>query len=763
MSGNYSEFLVARSSSLEYMLPRATRSQEVRFLMNELVQVRPKLKQDSVFLQTDDGVFLRSDETTFLLRGKSVYRWISILSPYMTGEYTIDQLCDGLEPAQRDTVVRLVNTLLQRGVLKNHLPEAPGMLPDEVRKQFNSQIEFIEHYADRPQERFKTFRESRVLLVGSGEAFTALATSLIRNGLRELFLAPTDGSEAYLKELEPEVSALCQHGVEIFTSTVGLELQDPSSRLGDYDIVAYCSDGASLKDVFNLNQRCIDEGRAFLPAIVFGGQAMIGPFVKQADRPCWLCLQMRLSANTDENRSIALWRELTLGDILSSKDATFFTSSARRLGNGLSFELFKLLAGHLPSETEKGVIIQDLETLESHLGILIQHPLCPSCSHFDLDIGIHRLLELVTDKRDHDLTTEDLFHKSARLLDPDFGIFNHFADEEISQVPLKVARLRMGSFASPIPRIEVTAYGVENLLEARRVALTEAVIRYTKKLPDSRGMVFASFNEMLEKGKVAISAQELSIWSGGLSFEENVRHEWLPAFSLSKQRLCYVPAAAIYPHSSLNRLGIFEKTLAGSVAGLTFRDTLTAGILSMLGYECLRDILLGHSSVIALNTEMLESFDPNLAFVIKSAKHFERAIAMLEVLHEAPFHVTLTYTTDDSAGPISAIGIGLSGPEAASKALLNLVGGIQLFQFEGKLPAKQEELFPGFSLPHDIARTNTKASRFKEPATTLKQLEDYLLKSGRDILFANNTTTDIWDTETLISATVLLTRALKTD
>jgi hypothetical protein len=273
--------------------------------MDTLVQVRPKLKQDSVFLQTDDGVFLRSDETTFLLKGKSVYRWISALSPYMTGEYTMDQLCDGLEPAQRDTVVRLVDTLLQRGVLKNHLPEAPGMLSNEVLKQFSSQIEFIDHYTDRPQERFKAFRESRVLLIGYGEAFTALAISLIRNGLRELFLAPTDGSEAYLQELEPEASGLRQQGVEVWASTVDLELQGTAGSLGDYDIVVYCSDGGSLKDVYNLNRRCINASQVFLPAIVFNRQAMIGPLVKRAGQPCWLCLQMRYSANADEHSSMA--------------------------------------------------------------------------------------------------------------------------------------------------------------------------------------------------------------------------------------------------------------------------------------------------------------------------------------------------------------------------------------------------------------------------------------------------------------------------
>lgn len=724
--------------------------------MNELTQVRPKLKQDSVFLQTDEGVFLRSDETTFVLKGKAVYRWISALSPYMTGEYTLEQLCEGLETGQRDTVIRLVNTLLQRGVLKNHLPEAPGILPEEVCKQFSPQIESIEHYADYPLKSFKTFRESRVLLVGSGEAFMALATSLMRNGLKELFLAPTDKSETYLKELELEASDLRQHGVEIFTSMIDLELQDTSVRLDGYDIITYCSDIGSLKDVFHLNQRCISEGVAFLPAIVFDGHAMIGPFVKPFNGPCWLCLQMRFSVNSDADSSVGLWRELTLDNILLSKEVILFTSSAKRLGNGLGFELFKLLAGHLPSETEGGVIIQDIETLESRRGTLIQHPLCPSCSHFDLDVGVHRLLEFVAEKRDHDLITEDLFHKSDRLLDSKLGVFSQFVDDTISQVPLKVSKLWMNLLTSSASKVEITAYSTDNLLEARREALMEAIVRYTNDQPDMRGMAFASLDEMLGKGKLAISAQELSTRSGIPSSKRDVRIKWLPAFSLSKQQVCYVPAAAVYSHSSLNHMRTFEKTLAGAAASLTFRETLVAGIISVLGYECLRVILQENGLVVTtLNLEMLKATNPDLAFLIKSASRFGESPVVLEVVHEAPFHVMLALTGADKADRIYTIGLGTSGPEAAYRALLKLVGANQLQQFEDNTSLTQEKLLPEFLLPYNIVQASV--SRFQEPITTLKQLEDYLLKRGKDILFVNCTTTDVWDTETFICGTTLLT------
>src|SRR4051794_38094025 len=118
--------------------------------MNNTTVMRPKLKQDSVFFQVQNGVFLRSDTTAFLLKGKSIYRWLSALTPYMTGEHTLETICNGLGPGQQEMVVQLVDTLLQRGVIKNHIPESPDLLGKTIQKYFKSQIEFIDHFVNRP-------------------------------------------------------------------------------------------------------------------------------------------------------------------------------------------------------------------------------------------------------------------------------------------------------------------------------------------------------------------------------------------------------------------------------------------------------------------------------------------------------------------------------------------------------------------------------------------------------------------------------------
>src|SRR5947209_14109592 len=112
-------------------------------MMDKSTVIRPKLKHSSVFLQTEDGVFFQSDKVVFRLKGKSIARWISALGPYMNGERTLDELCNGFEPAQRAMLTHLVKTLLQRGVLKDEVFEPPETLPDPVRHQFAAQIAYI--------------------------------------------------------------------------------------------------------------------------------------------------------------------------------------------------------------------------------------------------------------------------------------------------------------------------------------------------------------------------------------------------------------------------------------------------------------------------------------------------------------------------------------------------------------------------------------------------------------------------------------------
>ncbi|HVB25162.1 MAG TPA: TOMM precursor leader peptide-binding protein [Ktedonobacteraceae bacterium] len=728
--------------------------------MIDIAEIRPKLKQSSVFLQTDDGVFFQSSDTAFRLRGKSIARWISALSPYMTGQYTLDELCDRLEPAYRDAVVRLVDVLLERGVLKNAVLETPELLEQAVRQRFRTQIEFLDHYVDRPLERFKDFRESRVLLIGAGESLTSLALCLARNGMQQLLLAPMDDPALHLARLEPELTVLRRCGCEAQLALIA-NSSPAVVDLARYDVIVYCADNGSLKDVLALNQQCADAGRPFLPAIVFAGQAILGPLFKAPQGPCWLCAQMRLSANASEDCRAALWQALTLGNDASSQETTFFVTNAQRIGHGLGFELFKILTGALPSETENSVIIQNLETLESVRGRLAQHPLCPVCSHADSTLARQRLEEAITGKHDCDLARTECASKFNELVDAATGVFKRFADDDLLQLPLKSSRLVGGSPATPLRGdIDVRVFDVESTLDARSAVMFEGIKQYALALPDARQMLFASANDMLERGKEIVAAQELCGASGITSLSPETPMEWLPAYSPVERSYRSVPAAAVYPCSALNQSGVFERNGAGVTAGLTFRDAFNSGMFTALGHQHLRKLMCGHGAVVVLDPRVMESSDSDvdLAYLLKSATRFEHPFTLLEVVSESPLHLVIAHTSDSAAAQIVTVGVGLSGPAAAKKALLDFVGGLQLLQNEGRTPTPGGDLFPGFSPRADFPRANPQASRFWVPEATPQDVEDYLGAHGYDALFVNITPSDIWETRAIISGKVLLAR-----
>jgi putative thiazole-containing bacteriocin maturation protein len=722
--------------------------------MDFQTEIRPKLKQDSIFLKTRDGVFLQSDTATFLLKGKTMYQWLATLSPHMTGEYTLGEICETLAPSQQEMVVKLIDTLLQRGVVKNHIQEAPDLLSEAVRKHFGAQIELIDHYVDRPAQRFKTFRETRILLRGAGEALAALASSLVKNGLQHLYLLPDDEPSSYLSELRAETDALGQEGIETGISCPA------SEKVSEYDLVVYCADDSSLKDIAELQQDCFHEQKTFLPTAFFGKQALIGPLVRPGDGPCWVCAQMRISANTSREESAAIWRELALGHELSAWNTPLFTPQARNLGNGVGFELFKYLTGCLPSETVNGLIFHDLITLESYQSKVIAHPLCPACSNANTENALQQLTAVIEGQRDVKVELGDeLLRQFNVLIDERAGIFHKFTDDTITQLPLKASRLLVREPASPLSAgFEVATYNANTLLEARLTAMTEAVGRYTNSLPDRRTMLMASWNELKQSGKQAVAPAQLATWSGMALFEKEARLEWFPTRSLLTRELCYVPAAAVYPFSRLNQVGLFEKTVAGMTTHTNFEDLLTAGFTSALAYENIRQLARGHNAVARLDQETLEGVDSDLTFLLHNARHFQRPFELLEVLNPSPLHLTLAYTTDLEKQPIVVFGWGLSGKEAVSQALLHLVGHLQFLKYEGTLPTSTASmLLPEFSVRSDVTFAETISSRFQEAATTLPALQDYLRASGRDLLFAHTTTTDIWSEKLFLSGVVLLT------
>lgn len=732
--------------------------------MEATTQLRPKLKQDSIFLPSNDGVLFRNGGNVFFLKGASVYRWVSSLAPHLDGEHTLEELCHSLDPGRREMVTRLVHTLWQKGIVKDHIPEDPATLPAAVRERFAPQIELIDHYVDRPVARFKDFRRSRVLVAGSGKPFRALAVALARNGLETLSLAPTAEAEDDWRAVEAEVAALGWDGSDAAPRLVRADAALSGEGLARYQVVAYCSDEGSLRDVYLLNRRCFGAGVTFLPGVVFGGRSMVGPLVRPGVAGCWECALLRLSANLEEGDAASLWKRVALGGPPAEEALAAFSAPARMLGNSVAFELFKALAGHQRPESEGGVLLQDLETLESSRPSLLPHPLCAVCARPDAASEAALLEEIVARRHDRVLAADEQLQGWYPHLDPHVGMLHSFADEELEQIPLRTTLLVVGHPAEPAAGpFRVTARSVESTASARRQALAEAVRRYARASLDPRRMLTGSYDELFERGEEPVAPQELSLWSGTQTFDPNAHAAWLPAYSLREKRLRHVPAQAVYPDSRLNREGAFERTAAGTGVGLTYEEALADGLLSALCFERLWDVLKGSARVASLDARRLGGHDTDLAYLLTTLERLGSPVQVLELVGELPVRVVLARAEGGGVwgGEIVRVGCALSRVEAVKQSLAGVAGEIQDRSAAGAAPKANSYTsglpFARFSLPPDAAVTPLESLRYEEAPARPEGLKQMLLGGGRDVLFVNITPSDVLRTETFICGAVLLT------
>jgi putative thiazole-containing bacteriocin maturation protein len=729
--------------------------------MESTTSLRPKLKQDSIFLPNNDGVLFRNGNNVFFLKGASVYQWVSSLAPHLTGEHTLEELCQPLDPGRREMVVRLVRTLVDKGMVKDHVLEDPATLPEDVRARFAPQIELIDHYTDNPVRRFKAFRQSRLLLVGSGAPLRALVGGLARNGLETLSLAPRDESGAGWRELEDEVAGLRRDGLDTPLSVERVEAARLSGELARFEAVAYCSDGASLREAFLLNEQCYKAGVKFLPGVIFNGLSLIGPFVRPGVAGCWQCALLRLSANLGGREAASLWKRVALGGDFTQEPLAAFGTTARMLGNSLAFELFKAQAGHQSPECEDGLLTQNLETLESSRGVLLAHPLCGVCGGGDADSERAALGAVAAGESDRALTAEDQLQAWYRFLHPRAGLFGSFSDEDAEQVPLRTTLLVVGHPAEPAAEpARVCAHSVESTAFARHRALLEAVKRYAHAAPDARRMVSSSYAELLDGGGEPVAHDALSVWSGLRTFDRGRTCEWLPAYSSSREDFRYVPAAAVYPDSPLNRDAAFESAAAGQAVGVTYAETLEAGLISALSFERLRDVLRGSARVASLDPALLGD-DTDLGYLLKTLERFDSPVQLLELVGDIPVCVVLARSGATPAGEIVSVGSGFSRVEAARQALVGVVGTLQ--QHSADAAGQAAVLYPSeitfrrFSLPADVEVAPLERERYAGAGAGLEEVKRLLRGGGRDVLFVNTTPADIRSTETFITGTVLLT------
>ncbi|MEV0278510.1 hypothetical protein AB0I22_19300 [Streptomyces sp. NPDC050610] len=475
-------------------------------------RIRPRLRGDVYVMRVPEGAYIRSNLGGSILKGASTYEWIQRIAPMLDGTRTLGELCASVPESSRSGLAKLTMLLLGKGYVKNVLEDRPHTLPADVAKTYAANIAFIEYFVESPELRFEEYRDSALVLAGSGPLLQALANSQLRSGVRALSLAPFAESPfdrdrvaehlAAAREQDPEqridYGYLDAEGQSSAPDAGGRQF-GPVDRLADgAAMVLHVADRPMIGRARRLSRSAAAAGAASAQAVVVGDDAWIGPVTgKDGDATAWESAWRRLRALAPDLAGADLddHPEAPVSEFLRGPTVAL-------VANQLCFAAFRHLTG-IDQDTGADHLVRfDLETLETAKHPFLPHPLARPAVPDDPA----RLTALPTAPPVDD---EELARRAVDCVDPRTGVFAEITERDYEQLPLFVSEVvvsdPVGLAGGPFP-----VYGCgENVVESRQRAVRHAFERYAAVMHDPRKGDRLYGLDVLTGEPVAVDAAEV--------------------------------------------------------------------------------------------------------------------------------------------------------------------------------------------------------------------------------------------------------------
>ncbi|RKE17545.1 TOMM precursor leader peptide-binding protein [Streptomyces sp. TLI_171] len=712
----------------------------------EIADSRPRIRRDVLYTRTPEGVLFHNAHGGFGLTAKDGYRFASLIVPHLNGQHTVAEISQGFGEHHRSMLAELVGTLYSRGFARDAgpAPAGPPLLTAEVAARFGPQVEYIDHYTGGAEERFHRFRETRVAVLGEDELARWSALSLVRNGCAAIGVLPGLTAAPGFAEVEAEVAALAKAGCPVAVATLPADRPGPGwAELDGYDVVLVTGPAAT-RQVGRLLDAGIPAGRLLLPAWTIGGSAVIGPLMSADRTGCWLCAALRLGASAHPGDAAELWSALATPAPLTPGGRAPRGPLAAMLGNLLGYEVFRLISGALPAETDGRLLVQDLDSLDVIGEPLLPHPHCPRCTAGESVAGTAWADLAVADLAATGSTGDELdrlgeegvseaalaeLEDRAVLVGPHAGVFAGYADDAWRQTPLKVGTVTLT--LAPGRRREISAADVHHVAGARLRALYRAAEVYAEHVvPAERST-----------GDTELARVRPELLSTASGVPAGAVRAWSPATSLLTGRRTLVPTAALRTFGPDNGDRAFEATSAGTGAGGTPAEAVARGLRTALGHDALRRALRGEMAPRAVPLELLQQ-DVQLTFLARSAQNHGLELELLRLGGtDEPLPVVLARAADPATGQRRwSLGSGLGLRDALLEAVRDLLGAVQLDRDPALGESAAEVVDPGDPLlgeldPAVLAPAGEDGAGLGEDLDW-PQVLDRLRAAGRDVLLA---------------------------
>jgi putative thiazole-containing bacteriocin maturation protein len=451
----------------------------------DATRMRPQLLRDAYFLPLEgDGLYIRTSHRNVEIPNIPIYPWMQRLAPYLTGKRTLDELTRSLPDDKRRLVWELVESLYDHGVVRDLAEGRPHTLSEHELDRYEPEITFIETYATSPEYRFQTYREQRVLMVGSGLLIEAAVQAGLRSGLREICVLLTDESLTDQGRLNEHLASAqardASHSLKCELAPTSLERTDWLAAVRQYDAVLHLASFPALGRALLLDEICAEAGAVLVQSVVLRDEAWIGPVSipsRQTTRwqAAWRRLQPSLAAVVGCNFTDQ-----------AEVQCEFLTGAVPPIiANNLVFRLFTHVTETADRDGTQQLLRVDVETLLTSEHRFHAHPLAIPVHAQSEPEFYARLQEL----RYGGEQTDEAFSEAAiAFLDPRLGVFGTIDEEACEQLPLWVTRV---NFADPAdtadkPRHLTVVAAADDFPQARYRAMRRAIEVYASRMIDPR-------------------------------------------------------------------------------------------------------------------------------------------------------------------------------------------------------------------------------------------------------------------------------------
>jgi putative thiazole-containing bacteriocin maturation protein len=460
--------------------------------------MKPKLRNDTLYLPVEDGAYLLNNRDTLVLKGQHVYSWMERLHPLLDGGQSIDDLLAKVPAAKRGYVEELIGLLYQKGFLKDAGADRPHSLPACLQETYADEIAFIDYFVDSAASRFERLHAKHSVVIGAGNTLVALVRGLLQVGIGTVTALRADETatdDAWLDEVIRSAAERDPSQVFRLEPLAGLEESETRALLTEAGIVLHVSDRAMPGRAIWLDRLCAQLCVPYAAATVVGDMAYMGPLALGGDTANWRSAWWRLRHNGKVN------------DQPAEGISQFLTvPTASVVASQLAFTAFKFLAGIPDIELKNAILHVDLVTLDTGVHPLMLAPLASGA----VDRGAAQRPQQAIDHTSVEVTEDDFSARAKDCVDEYCGVLHSLDEGAIPQLPLNVSEAVVGVPAGSGTEL-VSVYGFgPDLGSARRRAARAAIERYAAATAPAGRCVIG--HDLLSCEAAEITAPDCPAW-----------------------------------------------------------------------------------------------------------------------------------------------------------------------------------------------------------------------------------------------------------